>query len=412
MSAIAYKIKTRYPQLGIVFLVFIAFIALGMPDGLLGIAWPSIRESFSVPLDSIAFLLTTNVTGYLISSFMSGPLVARFGVGKVLAMSCALTGAGLIGYILVPVYWMMIALGLAAGLGAGAIDSSLNSYVASNFSERLMQWMHASYGVGITLGPIIMTASLTTFDSWRIGYLIVGGFQLILTLCFITTLPQWNKNNRSSSTNEEHKKPAEYKTPMGKTLLQPKALLSGLLFFVYTGCESGLGTWAYTLLVQSRGIDPESAGLCVGSYWASFTVGRIIAGLYAKRAGINAMVFSSLIIASLGSILLWWNPADITNLIAVVFIGVAIAPVFPAMISGTIQRVGSEFASNTIGIEMACASLGVGILPSTMGILARNFSLEIIPVYLLFLFIVLFSLYILAVKISKPLSNPSVQNPA
>ncbi len=151
-----YKI-THYPKISLVILAFIAFIALGMPDGLLGVAWPSIRTSFSVPLDAIGMFLPVTVAGYLTSSFLSGPLISRWGIGKVLTASCALTGLALVGYTLVPVWWMMVMLGILAGLGAGAIDAGINSYVAAHFGEGLMQWLHASYGIGITLGPIIMT---------------------------------------------------------------------------------------------------------------------------------------------------------------------------------------------------------------------------------------------------------------
>ena len=146
----------EYPRLGLVLLAYVAFIALGMPDGLLGIAWPSIRADFSLPLDALGALLVAATTGYLISSSSSGVLIARMGVGRVLLLSCATTGLALVGYTLVTEWWMMVLLGVFAGLGAGAIDAGLNTYVAAHFGEGLMQWLHASFGVGVTLGPIIM----------------------------------------------------------------------------------------------------------------------------------------------------------------------------------------------------------------------------------------------------------------
>ena len=151
----------RHPKAGLAVLAFTAFIALGMPDGLTGVAWPSIRTNFAIPLDALGMFLTAGMTGYLVSSALSGPVVGRWGVGRVLAVSCALTGASLIGYTLVPVWGMMVFLGLVSGLGAGAIDSGLNAYVAAYFGERMMQWLHASYGIGITSGPVIMTFALT-----------------------------------------------------------------------------------------------------------------------------------------------------------------------------------------------------------------------------------------------------------
>lgn len=395
-----HKVKT-YPKLGLVLLAYIAFIALGMPDGLLGVAWPSIRDTFSIPLDALGMLLFASVAGYLTSSFLSGPLIVRVGVGSVLAASCALTGVGLIGYTLVPVWWMMVLLGILAGLGAGAIDAGLNTYVASHFGEGLMQWLHASYGIGVTLGPIIMTVALISFDSWRVGYRTVGVFQLLLAGAFVLSLPMWNQKDPPAES-EAPKRLTDYKTPMGETMRQPKVWLSILLFFLYTGAEVSLGTWAYTLLVESRGIDPQMAGLWAGSYWATFTIGRVVAGVYARRAGINLLIVGGLAGAWMGAVLLWWNPSAWINLLAVAIIGFAIAPIFPALMSGTRQRVGAPFAANTIGMQMAAAGLGVAAIPALVGVLARQISLEVVPVCLLVLFSALLALYTLFAR-SKPI---------
>jgi MFS family permease len=191
------KLK-RYPRLGLILLAFIAFVGLGMPDGLLGVGWPSIRAGFSIPLDAIGMLLAASVAGYMTSSFLSGYLLSRVGVGRVLAASCFLTGVALIGYTLVPHWWMMVFLGVLAGLGAGAIDAGLNTYVAAHFGEGLMQWLHASWGVGITTGPIIMTLGLTAFNTWRFGYQVVGGFQLALAAGFVLTLAMWSQKDPAS----------------------------------------------------------------------------------------------------------------------------------------------------------------------------------------------------------------------
>lgn len=389
-----------------ILLAYIAFIALGMPDGLLGVAWPSIRASFSIPLDAIGMLLSAAVAGYMTSSFSSGPLIARMGVGRVLAASCALTGMGLIGYTLVPEWWMMVLLGVAAGLGAGAIDAGLNTYVAAHFGEGLMQWLHASYGIGVTLGPIIMTTALTAFNSWRIGYRVVSGFQIALAACFGLTLAMWSQKDVTAGGNEK-KRLTDYKTPLGETLRQPQVWLSILLFFLYVGAEVSLGTWAYSLLVESRGIAPAAAGLWTGSYWATFTIGRVVAGLYAKRAGVNLLVQASLAAAWLGALLLAWNPSEAANLLAVALIGFAIAPIFPALMSGTSQRVGAHFAANTIGLQMAASGLGTVIIPSLLGMLARRFSLEVIPICLAVVFLGLFGFYRLSMITKRYQENPA-----
>ena len=256
------KVK-RYPRLGLILLAFVAFVALGLPDGLLGVGWPSIRTGFSIPLDAIGMFLVAVVAGYMASSFLSGFLLSRVGVGRVLAASCFLTGLALIGYTLVPQWWMMVVLAVFAGLGAGAIDAGLNTYVAAHFGEGLMQWLHASWGVGITIGPLIMTLGLAALNTWRFGYRVVGGFQIALAACFVLTLAMWSQN-KMPSEGEAEKRLTDYKTPMGETLRQPQVWLSVLLFFLYVGAEAALGTWTYTLLTESRGVDEMLAGFFAG----------------------------------------------------------------------------------------------------------------------------------------------------
>ena len=382
----------NHSKLGLIILIYVAFVALGMPDGLLGVAWPSIRGSFAIPLDALGSLLFITTAGYLLSSFLSGRLIALLGVGRMLALSCALTGAALIGYTLVPSWWMMVSLGILAGLGAGAIDAGLNTYVAAHFGEGLMQWLHASFGIGVTSGPFIMTIALNTFNSWRVGYVTVSGVQFLLAACFVLTLPMWIQNDGPTPAGKPVRL-TDYRTPLGETLRQPRVWLSLLQFLLYTGSEIALGAWAYTLLTESRGVGPEQAGLLTGSYWGMFTVSRVIAGLYAKRVGVKVLVLSSLTGASLGAALLWWNPAPVANLVGVGVIGFAIAPIFPALVSGTSHRVGPRFAANAIGMQIAAAGLGGASIPSLIGVLARHISLEVIPICLFALFAVQIGLY-------------------
>ena len=396
---IAKKIK-RYPKLGLILLAFIAFIALGLPDGLLGVGWPSIRTGFSIPLDAIGMFLVACVAGYMTSSFLSGFLLSRVGVGRILAASCFLTGLALIGYTLAPHWWTMVLLGVFAGLGAGAIDAGLNTYVAAHFGEGLMQWLHASWGVGITIGPIIMTLGLNAFNTWRFGYRVVGGFQIALAVCFVLTLAMWSQNNTPSNSAAE-KRLTDYKTPIGETLRQPQVWLSIVLFFLYVGAESSLGIWTYTLLTESRGVDNTLAGFFAGSYWFTFTIGRIVAGLIARRIGVNKLVLGGLAGALLGAGLLIWNPSEMANVFAVAIIGLSIAPIFPAMMSGTKTRVGDHYAANTIGMQIAATGFGTAVIPGLMGVLARRISLEIIPVCLLVVYTGLLGFYLLAVRYQK-----------
>jgi fucose permease len=390
----------QHPKIGLILLAFIAFIALGMPDGLLGVGWPSIRAGFSIPLDAIGMLLTAGVAGYMTSSSLSGFLLSRLGVGRMLTASCLLTGLALLGYTLVPAWWLMVLLGVFAGLGAGAIDAGLNTYVAAHFGEGLMQWLHASWGVGITTGPLLMTLGLTALNSWRFGYRLVGGFQIALAACFVLTLALWSRDPAPAG-GEAERKLTDYRTPIGETLRRPQVWLSVALFLLYVGAEASLGTWTYSLLTESRQVDPTLAGFFAGSYWFTFTLGRIAAGLIAGRIGVDKLVLGGLAGALLGALLLVWNPSEIANVFAVAVIGLSIAPIFPAMMSGTRIRVGDRYAANTIGMQMAAAGLGTAVIPSLMGVLARRISLEVIPLCLLAVYAALLGVYLLALRARK-----------
>jgi fucose permease len=361
---------------GLILLIFVAFIALGMPDGLLGVGWPSIRTSFNVPIDALGALLFVSMIGYLTSSFLSGELTRRWGVGRLLIVSCTLTGFGLIGYTFVPQWWMMVALGLAAGMGAGGIDSSLNAYVARHYSAGLMQWLHASYGVGITAGPLIMTAALTNFQNWRLGYLLVGAVQIVLAITFWITLPIWQQNNNASAES-----PAELlkEVNLGQTLKRRRVWLSMLLFFFYVGSEVTMGTWVYSLLTEGRGVNPRLAGYFAGSYWFTFTIGRILAGLVTRKINIQSLVKICIIAAILAGVILGLNLSTWVNLAAVAVIGFAFAPVFPGLMSGTPLRVGQQHSNNTIGMQAAAGALGGTALTSLVGVLARVYGLEVVP---------------------------------
>jgi len=361
---------------GLILLIFVAFIALGMPDGLLGVGWPSIRASFNVPIDALGALLFVSMIGYLTTSFLSGELTRRWGVGRLLIVSCALTGAGLIGYTLVPQWWMMVSLGLAAGMGAGGIDSSLNAYVARHYSAGLMQWLHASYGVGVTAGPLIMTAALTNFQNWRLGYLLVGAVQLVLAVTFWITLPIWQQNNSAPAETPAEPQP---EVNLGQTLKRHRVWLSMLLFFFYVGSEVTMGTWVYSLLTEGRGVNPQLAGYFAGSYWFTFTVGRILAGLVTRKINIQSLVKICIIAAILAGVILGLNISAWVNLAAVAVIGFAFAPIFPGLISGTPGRVGQQHSNNTIGMQTAAGSLGGTALTSLVGVLARSYGLEVVP---------------------------------
>jgi fucose permease len=387
--------------IGLILLSFIAFISLGLPDGLLGVAWPSIRETFSLRLDALGILLVASTAGYITSSFLSGKLIAKLGVGGTLAASCFLTGAGLIGYTLVPAWWMLVILGSVAGLGAGAIDAGLNTYIASHFGEGLMQWLHASFGVGVTLGPLIMTAGLNWFNDWHWGYQNVGVAQIILAGCFLLTIRMWQQTPELPHEEKKELRLTDYKTPITETLKHSSVWMSLLMFFLYTGIEVSFGSWTYSLLTLSRNVPTEVAGLWAGSYWATFTLGRILAGLLTRRLGVKNLLVLGQVAAAFGAVLLWWNPFPTASIIAVSIIGFALAPIFPALVSLTSLRVGDQHAANTIGMQISAAGFGAAVIPGLAGVLAENISLEVIPIYLTILFGVLIATYFITTPKSQ-----------
>jgi fucose permease len=259
-----------------------------------------------------------------------------------------------------------------------------------------MQWLHASFGIGVTLGPLIMTAGLNWFNNWHWGYQNVGIAQIILAACFLLTIRMWEQTPELPHEEKKELRLTDYKTPLTETLKHPIVWMSLLLFFIYTGIEISFGSWTYSLLTLSRNVPTEVAGLWAGSYWATFTIGRILAGLFARRIGVQTLLLGGMTLALTGSILLWWNPFPSASIIAVSIIGFALAPIFPGLVSLTSLRVGDHHAANTIGMQISAAGFGVAVIPSLAGVLAENISLEIIPAYLAFLSLILITLYYLA----------------
>lgn len=362
----------------LIILSFIAFISLGLPDGLLGVAWPGIRDSFDLPLDALGLLLVFSTTGYMFSSFFSGELVRRMGIGGLLSASCGATALALFIYSLTPFWWIFVFAAALGGLGAGAIDAGINTYVEKNHSERMMQWLHASFGIGITMGPVIMTLGISLTTKWQIGYILVSIAQAVLALIFLFTKNMW-KGSAAAGQEKSHEK---NEAAIGETLKKIPALLSMLMFFIYVGVELGLGLWAYSLLTISRNIDTQIAGFITGSYWAMFTFGRILAGWYTRKMTVKLILYISILSAIAGTLLVAVNLGTFVTIAGIAIIGFSIAPIFPSLISDTGNRVGPRHVSNTIGMQISAAGFGAAVVPSFAGVLARIYSLEIIPYYL------------------------------
>jgi len=391
------KVKRKYLLIA---LIYIAFISLGLPDGLLGVAWPEMRSSFKLPLDALGIILIGSTTGYLISSFLNGFFMKKIGVAVLLSLSCLATGLALIGYTLAQFWWLLPVLAVFAGLGAGAIDAALNTYVEKNFNEGLMQWLHASFGVGITLGPIIMSNAIKYSNSWRMGYVIVGIAQIILALIFAMTLFLWENPKDNKAVEAYNNKKQNKNVELFQTLKYLPAILSILLFFIYTGIEMSVGHWAYTLFTESRGISTARAGFWVSVYWGSFTIGRILAGFLAYKFLSRKIAKFAAVLGLFGSVLITVNLSHWLSILGIAITGLAIAPIFPALISSTSYRVGKEHTTNTIGMQISAAGLGGALIPGLVGILAKNISLEIIPFFIAILFILFLTINNLIKKVT------------
>jgi fucose permease len=359
-------------------LVFLGFVGIGLPDGLIGVAWPSMRSDFGLPIDALGGLLVSYTAGYLASSFGSGRMLARVSVGALLALSCLATGVSLLGHAGAGHWWMVVALGALAGLGAGAIDAGLNTHAATHFSARMVNWLHAFYGVGALSSPLLMTRVLEGGSPWQWGYAIAGGGQLALAACFGLTLRRWNGAGNEGTLPEPMAAASN-----ASTLRLPVVWLSRAIFFVYTGIEAAAGAWAYSLLTEARGVPMMIAGAWVSGYWGALTAGRILSAMVAGRVPPRWLLRGCIAGQAAGALLLWLNVSTLGSLSGLALLGLASAPIFPTLIASTPARISQSYLANVIGFQIAAAVLGQSLLPALVGVLARRMGLEVVAPALL-----------------------------
>jgi fucose permease len=384
--------SSRTSEILVIGLSYLSFIVLGLPGAILGVAWPSIRETFELSLDAVGILLAATTIGYLVSSFFSGRVIARLGTGPTLALSSLIAGIGMLGYAFAPSWWFMIVIGLGGGLGTGTIDAGLNLYFARVYGPRLMNWLHAAFGLGAAIGPLLITALLNNQQSWRAGYLIVGVMQLIMAASFALTMRRWQNFGAAAEILEASQRDD---IPLAETLKQPLVWLSVLLFAFAAGAELAVGQWAYTFFTLARGVDTNTAGQWVSIYWAAFTAGRIVFGIIANRLPINRSISVVMFITILGALLMWVNLGDAASLIGLAVVGFMIGPIFPLLISTTPDRLGHH-ANNAVGIQVSAASVGIAALPAFAGVLAERTSIESIAPFLVVICVITLVLYQLA----------------
>ena len=359
-----------HPNRLLLLLCFVAFISLGLPDALLGVAWPTMSDEFSTTVDRLGIIMTGGTVGYALSSFMIGAIISRIGLAGLLIQSASLTVIALVLFIVVPDWYWMPFVALIAGLGGGGIDAGLNAYVDKHYSSRIMQWLHASFGVGVTIGPAIMTLSLAMTGLWRPGYLLVAFLMLLMLSAFIHYRSLWSDQPETSETEEQGN------ANMLATLKLPAAWLSMLAFFLYTSAEIGLGFWVFTLLTESRGVLLATAGLWVTVYWGSFTVGRIVAGLLAPKFGEMRLTLFGLLISLTGLVLFTLQIGGPGGVYGLALVGLGFAPTFPALLSTTSERVAKAHVTNLIGMQISAAGVGLVVMPLSLGLIVSSVGLE------------------------------------
>lgn len=358
-------------------IAFLGFIALGIPGGLLGLAWPSIRDLFGLSASAIGALLLADTLGFMVTSFASGLLMTRFGAGAALLAGSTLRGVALLFILVAPSWPALILAAFGMGIGSGVIDAGLNTYVSGYRSTRLLNWLHGCFGLGATVGPLILTALFAAGFVWRWGYVMAGVMQLFVALLLLLTLKRW----RMHSSDDGSGQPVRAATPT-QTLRLPLVWLGIVTFMVYAGLEVAAGQWSFSMFTEGRAIPVTTAGVWVSLYWGSFTVGRFFFGALGDRLGVTGLMRTMLVLASLGAAILWAAPLPLFNFVGLMVIGFALAPVFPLLIAVTPQVVGARHTANAIGFQVGAASLGIAIIPWMAGVLVEQGGVESISLAL------------------------------
>ena len=362
--------------------IYLAFISLGLPDSLLGSAWPTIRTALDVPLSYVGFVSMIISGGTIISGLMSERLTKKFGTKFVTLISVLLTAIALFGFSTVKEFYQLCLWGIPYGLGAGAIDAALNNYVALHYKSKHMSWLHCFWGVGTIVSPYVMSYALV-HSSWPNGYRTVSYLQFGIAAVILLTLPLW-KANKSADEAES-----------GGELLGLKGalkikgvpyLLTG--FFAYCAAEATTMLWASSYLEGVRGATKDEAAAFGSLFFIGITAGRFLSGFISDKVGDNRMIRIGTGIALLGVVMIIL-PLKVTSLIGFIVIGLGCAPVYPCIIHSTPRNFGAENSQGIIGIQMASAYVGSTFMPPVFGLIANHISLKLMPLYIAFFFILL-----------------------
>jgi fucose permease len=364
-------------------IVYVSFISLGLPDGILGVAWPAIRADMGQPLAAVGIITITITVCAAVSSFLAGAIVKRVGTGVVVATSCLMTALALVGFSYAPSFVWLVLLGIPLGLGAGAVDASLNHFVAAHYSSRHMNWLHGFWGVGATTGPLIMGWALASPSGWTVGARTIGFMQLALAALLWLTLSLWSREHAKPPADDA----AHAQTPVFKPLRPIALWLAPATFLFYVAAEMGTGLWAASILVTDRGLTPTQAGVWVSVYFGSITAGRFGVGLIANRLGNRRLVRLGIGLATLGAaVFAAHGLLGSASLAGLVLMGLGCAPVFPSLMHETARRFPDDLARTVIGRQMMFSYAGGSVIPAAFGLLATWVGLSaVMPMVVLLL---------------------------
>lgn len=361
-------------------IIYIAFISLGLPDSLLGAAWPVMYKQFDVPLSYAGIVTMIIAGGTIVSSLLSDRLTRRLGAGLVTAISVMMTAIALFGFSISGSLIPLCLWAVPYGLGAGAVDAALNNYVALHYASRHMSWLHCFWGVGAAVSPYIMSYCLMSGWGWNIGYRSVAGIQIVLAIILFISLPLWK---RKSIAHDSSKPIAVISLWQTLKIKGVKFIL--LTFFSYCALESTAGLWASSYLVQCRGVDVETAAKFASLFFLGITFGRFLCGFVTERVGDRLLVRFGIIIIIIGIFLIGLPAkANTLALLGLIIIGFGCAPVYPSIIHSTPSNFGAENSQAIIGIQMASAYMGSTFMPPLFGVIADHINIGVYPFYLIF----------------------------
>ena len=363
-------------------IIYLAFISLGLPDSLLGSAWPAMYQEFSVPVSYAGGISMIIAVGTIVSSLQSDRLTKRFGTGKVTAASVLMTAAALYGFSISHFYGALCLWAVPYGLGAGSVDASLNNYVALHYASRHMSWLHCMWGIGASLGPYIMGYALTGGQGWNMGYRYISILQIGLTAVLIFSLPLWKRKD-ADDTGQTDGAGKERPLSLGQIIKIPGAKEVMITFFCYCAIEQTTGLWASSYLVLRRGMPEETAAGFAGLFFIGITTGRAFSGFLTMKLNDTQMIRLGQGFMLSGIVLLFLPFGSVITLLGFLFIGLGCAPVYPSIIHSTPEHFGVDKSQAMIGVQMASAYVGTCIMPPIFGFLANHIGVSVFPVYLL-----------------------------